>query len=93
MVTGYRKFLEGLGNNQKYDHLRLALQASSLLTPIVLLTGIPIHQSQNYCQRYRVMLVCGVFVAFHFERIHICLFSIPDPLEWHVQSQWSPSSL
>jgi hypothetical protein len=60
MVTGYRKFIESLAIDQKYDHLRLALQASTLLTPIVLLTGVQIHQSQNYCQRYKVMLVCGI---------------------------------
>jgi hypothetical protein len=61
MVTGYKKFLQSLALDQKYDHLRLPLQASAQLTPIVLLTGILIHQSQNYCQRYRVMLVCAVF--------------------------------
>jgi hypothetical protein len=62
MVTGFKKFLECLGEDQKYDHLRLPLQVSALLTPIVLLLQTSIHQSQNFCQRYRVMLVCAVFL-------------------------------
>ena len=63
MVMGYKKFLEALADDQKYNHLHLPLQASALLTPILLLAGILIHQSQNYCQRYRVMLVCTFLVA------------------------------
>lgn len=59
MVTGFKNFLECLEKDQKYDHLRLPLQVSALLTPIVLLLATPIHQSQNFCQRYRVMLVCA----------------------------------
>lgn len=61
MVMGYKKFLQSLALDQKYDHLHLPLQTSTQLTPIVLLTGTLIHQLQNYCQWYRVMLVCAVF--------------------------------
>lgn len=64
MVTGYETFLKALADDQKYDHLRLPLQASALLTPILLLSTTLIHQSQNYCQRYRVMLVCAFFGCF-----------------------------
>lgn len=61
VVAGFQKFLQSLGNAQKYDHLRLPLQASTLLTPIVLLHGVQIHQSENYAQRYKMILVCAVF--------------------------------
>jgi len=64
MVKGYKTFVQSLADGQQYDHLRLPLQASALLTPILLLAGISIHQSQNYCQRYRVMLVCALFCCF-----------------------------
>lgn len=59
MVAGFKDFLDNLQQKQKFDHLRLPLQVSALLTPIVLLLGTSIHQSQNFCQRYRVMLVCA----------------------------------
>jgi len=64
MVKGFKKFLQSLGDNMKYDHLRLPLQVSALLTPILLLYPIQIHKSENYCQRYRVLLVCAVFLGF-----------------------------
>jgi len=64
MVKGFKKFLLALGENQKYDHLRLPLQASALLTPILLLNQIQIHRSEYFCQRYRVMLVCAIFPGF-----------------------------
>jgi len=60
VVAGFKKFLQSLGDDQKYDHLRLPLQASTMLTPIVLLHGVQIHQSESYAQRYKVILVCAV---------------------------------
>jgi hypothetical protein len=60
MVAGFQKFLQSLGADQKYDHLRLALQASSLLTPILLLHGVQIHQSETYAKWYNMILVCAV---------------------------------
>ena len=61
MVDGFKTFLESLSNDQKYDHLRLPLQVSALLSPIFLLLAVHIHKSEYYCQRYRVMLVCSLF--------------------------------
>ena len=61
VVAGFQKFLESLGNDQKYDHLHLPLQASTLPTPIVLLHGVQIHLSENYAQCYKVILVCPIF--------------------------------
>ena len=55
----FETLLKSLDGDQNYDHLRLALQASTMITPICLLQEILIHRSSYYSQRYRLIMVNG----------------------------------
>ena len=84
-VVQFEALLASLDRDQRYDHLRLALQVAVLLSPIFLLQEILIHKSKLYCQRHRVILVCGPFLNHR-----LCwplIISILNPLEMHGQNQ------
>ena len=53
----FETLLKSLADDQKYDHLRLPLQVSTMLTPICLLQELLIHRSSYYSQRYRLIMV------------------------------------
>jgi len=58
LASQFDDLLASLSDDDKYDHLRLPLQVSALLSPIFLLYDAPLHKSKVYCQRYKMMLVC-----------------------------------
>ena len=53
----FETLLKSLTDNHNYDHFRLPLQVSLILTPICLLQEALIHKSSYYSQRYKLMMV------------------------------------
>lgn len=53
----FETLLTSLTDNHNYDHFRLPLQVSLILTPICLLQEALIHKSSYYSQRYKLMMV------------------------------------